>query len=207
MNIVYHLKESRGYYESHDSFRDASRSDQNGTSGEGTGEGGGGGQQVQHTFAEAWSTDATSHWHACQDSGCTEKSGLATHTASEWMVDTQADYGVAGSKHKECTVCVMESMNIEKIVELDSAFHDVLYTASRNERLSSIINNLREQLTGIRGRSMSAPGRMIETMDEHRALVEAIAARDVERAQRAARVHLENAEHTLMRSLERRNKR
>ena len=48
---------------------------------------------------------------------------------------------------------------------------------------------------------MSYPGRLIETMDEHRNLVDAIAARDVERAQHAARVHIENAEHTLMRSL------
>lgn len=91
--------------------------------------------------------------------------------------------------------------NMEKIVEADTAFHDILYQASRNERLRSVINNLREQLTGIRGRSMSYPGRLVETMDEHRALVDSIAARDVERAQNAARVHIENAEHTLMKSL------
>lgn len=91
--------------------------------------------------------------------------------------------------------------NMEKIVEADTAFHDILYQASRNERLRSIINNLREQLTGIRGRSMSYPGRLVETMAEHRTLVDCIAARDVEKAQNAARVHLENAEHTLMKSL------
>ncbi len=91
--------------------------------------------------------------------------------------------------------------DMEKIVGADTAFHDVLYQASRNERLVSIINNLREQLTGIRGRSMSYPGRLIETMDEHRSLVDCIAARDVERAQEAARMHIENAEHTLMKSL------
>lgn len=91
--------------------------------------------------------------------------------------------------------------NMEKIVEVDTAFHDILYQASRNERLCSIINNLREQLTGIRGRSMSYPGRLVETMDEHRSLVDCIAARNVEAAQNAARVHIENAEHTLMKSL------
>lgn len=91
--------------------------------------------------------------------------------------------------------------DIEKVIEVDTAFHDVLYTASRNGRLVSIINNLREQLTIIRGRSMSHPGRLIETMDEHRNLVDAIAAGDVERAKHAARVHIENAEHTLMMSL------
>lgn len=95
----------------------------------------------------------------------------------------------------------MAENNMEKIVEADTAFHDILYQASRNERLRSIINNLREQLTGIRGRSMSYPGRLVETMDEHRALVDSIAARDVERAQEAARAHVENAEHTLMKSL------
>lgn len=91
--------------------------------------------------------------------------------------------------------------NMEKIVEVDTAFHDILYQASRNERLCVIINNLREQLTGIRGRSMSYPGRLVETMDEHRSLVDCIAARNVEAAQNAARIHIENAEHTLMKSL------
>ncbi|MBQ8418657.1 MAG: GntR family transcriptional regulator [Phascolarctobacterium sp.] len=91
--------------------------------------------------------------------------------------------------------------DMEKIVEVDTAFHEVLYMASRNDRLHSIINNLREQVTSIRGRSMSYPGRLTETMDEHRALVDSIAARDVERAQNAARIHIENAEHTLMKSI------
>lgn len=98
------------------------------------------------------------------------------------------------------------AMDIDKIVELDTAFHDILYKATRNERLVSVIGNLREQLTGIRGRSMSYPGRLVETMDEHRALVDSIASRDVERAQRAARVHIENAEQTLLRSIERRTR-
>ena len=91
--------------------------------------------------------------------------------------------------------------NMEKIVEVDTAFHDILYMASRNERLRMIINNLREQVTGIRSRSMSYPGRLMETMNEHRILVDCIAARDVESAQIAARNHMENAEHTLMKSM------
>ncbi len=91
--------------------------------------------------------------------------------------------------------------SMDKIVEADTAFHDVLYKASRNERLRSIISNLREQLTGIRGRSMSYPGRLAETMEEHRNLVDCIAAGNVERAQDAARIHIENAEHTLMKSM------
>lgn len=70
----------------------------------------------------------------------------------------------------------IEENNMDKIVEVDIAFHDVLYQASRNERLRNIINNLREQITVIRGRSMMYPGRLADTMEEHRALVDSIAA-------------------------------
>ena len=59
----------------------------------------------------------------------------------------------------------IEENNMDKIVEVDIAFHDVLYQASRNERLRNIINNLREQITVIRGRSMMYPGRLADTME------------------------------------------
>lgn len=95
----------------------------------------------------------------------------------------------------------IDSGDMEKVLEADSAFHDVLYKASRNERLRNIINNLREQITVIRGVSMSYPGRLKDTQEEHRLLVESIAARDVEKSQEAARIHLENAEKTLMEAM------
>lgn len=90
---------------------------------------------------------------------------------------------------------------MEKIVACDSVFHDVLYRAARNERLVSIINNLRDQLTNMRGRTMAQPGRLAETLTEHRILLDAIASRDSEAAAAAARSHIENAERTLMESL------
>lgn len=95
----------------------------------------------------------------------------------------------------------IDSGDMEKVLEADIAFHDVLYKASRNERLRNIINNLREQITVIRGVSMSYPGRLKDTQEEHRFLVDSIAARDVEKSQEAARIHLENAEKTLMEAM------
>lgn len=94
-----------------------------------------------------------------------------------------------------------KKMDMPKVVACDSVFHDVLYRAARNERLVSIINNLRDQLTNIRGRSMSQPGRLQDMLKEHRALLDAIASRDPEAAANAARIHIENAEKTLMESL------
>ena len=117
--------------------------------------------------------------------------GLAAERINDEELETLQRLMVEIGQH-------IEDGNIEQIVELDTAFHDVLYQASRNERLRNIINNLREQITVIRGRSMMYPGRILNTMDEHKELVESVAARDVERAQNAARTHLENAEHTLL---------
>lgn len=96
--------------------------------------------------------------------------------------------------------------NMEGIITLDSQFHDILYKASRNDRLVGIINNLREQFTRFRSISIMYPGRLKNTLEEHRQLVEAIAQRNPEVAQQLAREHMENAEQTLLMEMnERRN--
>lgn len=100
----------------------------------------------------------------------------------------------------------VDENNVEKLIEYDSQFHDVLYRASRNDRLVGIINNLREQFTRFRSISMKYPGRMKNTVEEHTRLVEAIAQRNPELAQQIAREHMENSEQTLLKEFdERRN--
>lgn len=96
----------------------------------------------------------------------------------------------------------IETNNMDKIVETDTEFHDLLYQASRNTRLVGIIFNLREQLTRFRATSMSFPGRLKATLEEHRRIVEAIAQGDVKEAQLAAEDHMEKSEQTLLKSME-----
>jgi len=55
-----------------------------------------------HSFGEAWLTDASGHWHACE---CGEKSAFAAHTPGNWIVDTAATATTDGSQHKDCTTC------------------------------------------------------------------------------------------------------
>lgn len=92
----------------------------------------------------------------------------------------------------------IETNDMEKIVEFDTRFHDLLYKASRNDRLVGIINNLREQFTRFRSISIAYPGRLKQTWEEHRRLVEAIAQRNIDLAQQLSREHMENAEQTLL---------
>lgn len=89
-----------------------------------------------------------------------------------------------------------------RIIENDTAFHDVIYKASRNKRCMNIISNLREQITAIRGRSMPYPGRLETMLKEHENIYEAIAQRSVDKAQKAVRTHMENAERTLLKVIE-----
>ena len=96
----------------------------------------------------------------------------------------------------------VEAGNMDKIVETDIEFHDLLYRAARNSRLVGIISNLREQLTRFRTLSMSYSGRLETTLEEHREIVEAIAEGDVKRAKKAAEHHMEMSEKTLLKAVD-----
>lgn len=88
--------------------------------------------------------------------------------------------------------------NIKAIVDGDINFHDIIYKASRNQRLVQIINHLQEQIHRFRMTSLSQPGRTKIALDEHKSIVEAISDRNVELAQQLAREHIENAEQSLL---------
>ncbi len=124
---------------------------------------------------------------------------LAAGLAAERITDEELEQM---ERMLVATVDAFEHGDKNRVVDYDSQFHDVLYCASRNDRLVGIINNLREQLTRFRSISMAHPGRMKATMDEHSRLVEAIAQRDVELAQTLARQHMENAEQALLLDLQ-----
>ena len=86
----------------------------------------------------------------------TSLDSLASGLAAERITDEELEHlqrllVVIGEAIKE--------KNMEKIVEADTKFHDILYQASRNNRLVGIIYNLREQLTSFRAKSMAYPGR------------------------------------------------
>ena len=68
----------------------------------------GGGSHDEHNFSKVWSSDLTSHWHACLDSGCNEKADVGTHTFDAGMTSTDGTATVY-----ICTVC-----GYEKVVEI-----------------------------------------------------------------------------------------
>ena len=121
--------------------------------------------------------------------------GLAAELAADRITDEELEnlerYLVKISED-------IEHGDLSRVVETDTDFHTLLYQASRNNRLSQIINNLREQIQRFRTTSLSLPGRMKTALEEHRKIVEAISSRDGELARKLAQEHIENAENSLM---------
>ncbi len=91
--------------------------------------------------------------------------------------------------------------DLEGIVDTDTSFHEMIYKASRNDRLFQIIIHLKEQIQRFRTTSLSQPGRSKDALDEHRKIVEAISERNAELAQVLAREHIENAEQSMLNAL------
>ena len=61
----------------------------------------------EHTcaYADAWTTDATHHWHACTNEKCELVADRAEHTWDEGVVTTAATQEKDGVKTYSCTVC------------------------------------------------------------------------------------------------------
>lgn len=103
---------------------------------------------------------------------------------------------------------IFEAVNsqIDNVVERDADFHDLIYKASRNQRLIQIVTLLKEQLQRYRTTSLSQPGRLKHAVDEHKGIIEAISERNVELASLLAREHVETAEQTFLSALREDNK-
>jgi DNA-binding GntR family transcriptional regulator len=72
-------------------------------------------------------------------------------------------------------------------------FYDVLLKGSGNRSIHSILAGLTARVSVLRAASMSQPGRPAKSVDEIRAIVEAVEARDGEAAARACVFHVEQA--------------
>lgn len=72
-------------------------------------------------------------------------------------------------------------------------FHRQIYLISRNRYLMDLRDNMRSSLTILAGTTSTAPRTDDHTLQEHTDLVEAIAARDPDAAEQAARRHMRAA--------------
>ncbi|MGB7605021.1 MAG: GntR family transcriptional regulator [Lutisporaceae bacterium] len=99
----------------------------------------------------------------------------------------------------------LENGNLEELIFQDSQFHEAIFKASRNERLIQLNNNLREQVQRFREMYLKKVNRSKKTSREHYDIVEAISSRDISKAEKLARKHIETTENAILEMMESKN--
>ena len=84
------------------------------------------------------------------------------------------------------------------IATKDVSFHDIIIGSTGNERLISTINNLAEQIYRYRFEYIKDKSQHKRLMLEHRNLMNAILSNDPQAAGRAARIHIDNQEQSIL---------
>jgi GntR family transcriptional repressor for pyruvate dehydrogenase complex len=83
-------------------------------------------------------------------------------------------------------------------IDEDSAFHDMIARASRNQVVLEVIDVLMDLLREGRERSLQVRGRPQRSLRGHRQILDAIKRRDGDAAARAMLNHLEQIEEMLL---------
>ncbi len=86
----------------------------------------------------------------------------------------------------------------EKLKELDSEFHNIIYKASGNRLLSKILSELHRNIKVYRKLSLTVPERLEHSIEEHRSILDAIARGDAAEADRLTSKHIEAALENLL---------
>lgn len=121
--------------------------------------------------------------------------GLAAGLAAERITEEEME------ELEKVIYLISGEEDILTVVKKDNEFHELIYRASRNQRLAQIITNLSEQINRFRMTSLSVPGRLKIAVDEHRKIIEAISDRDADLANKLASEHMENAEQNLINAI------
>jgi len=95
----------------------------------------------------------------------------------------------------------VEKENLQNLIKKDVEFHEIIYRSSRNEKLLQITNNLREQVHRFRVIYMKNQSAHKGLVVEHTEILDAIQAKDAERAAMLARKHIENQEQAILNSI------
>lgn len=86
----------------------------------------------------------------------------------------------------------------EKLKELDTAFHRIIYRASGSRMICNILSDLHQNIRSYRKLSLGVPGRLERSISEHRDIYNAIASGNAEEADKLTSAHIERAmENTL----------
>ena len=87
---------------------------------------------------------------------------------------------------------VVKSSDITEIAEVDVRFHDIIYTATDNQKLIQLLNNLREQMYRYRVEYLKRDGVFPQLIAEHEAIIRHIENNEKVKATEVMCRHIDN---------------
>lgn len=119
--------------------------------------------------------------------------------ASRWAVQRISDEELSRLKDVlEQQEFYGSKENVEKVRNLDTDFHDVIYRACGSPVFQSILSPIHHKLMKYRKASLDHKERLLHSIEEHRALYEAFAARDEKKVEELMLIHVEHAFEGIM---------
>ncbi|WP_425446256.1 GntR family transcriptional regulator [Dethiothermospora halolimnae] len=121
--------------------------------------------------------------------------GLAASLSAERM--TEEEIEKLKEKGKEFNKCLKEN-DTDGMIQKDVEFHDIIFQGTRNDRLVSIVESLRDQIHRFRVAYIREYEQSHNLETEHEKIIEAICKRDTKKAREHAQYHIENAENYIV---------
>ena len=121
--------------------------------------------------------------------------GLAARIAAE-----KRDEELCRELHDnvELTEFYMTKGNIEKVKNLDSEFHDIIYRCCESRMLGKTLSELHRYIASYRKLSLAVSGRIDRSLSEHREIYEAIVGGNADAADALMSKHVERALENLL---------
>lgn len=92
----------------------------------------------------------------------------------------------------------MGKQDAEHLKELDTEFHSIIFNASGNRMLSKILSELHKNIKTYRKLSLTVPGRLERSTEEHKEILEALIKGDGAEADRLTSQHIERAMNNMV---------
>lgn len=116
--------------------------------------------------------------------------GLCVHWATEHITEKQIEELEEIILLSEYHLRKKGNEQAEQVSELDGKFHKVLYEASDSRILEHVLSDFHKYVQMARTMSVGAKERAERSIEEHRAILEAIKQKDAGRAERLANEHI-----------------
>ena len=88
--------------------------------------------------------------------------------------------------------------HLEQLAELDNRFHEILYEACDSKMLEHQLRDFHEYVLRVRKKTLSNANRGPKSNEEHEMIMEAIRAKDADKAEKLANMHMLNAYENMM---------